>query len=76
MTSNDIESALDSVIVLVESLTKEVAELVRDTKGNVLPQYRQEVLRRADELISASRDMRQSFDKSRDKSATVDPQEP
>jgi len=76
MTSNDIESALDSVIVLVESLTKEVAELVRDTKGSVLPQYRQEVLRRADELISASRDMRQSFDKSRDKSATVDPQEP
>ena len=76
MTSNDIESALDSVIVLVESLTKEVAELVRDTKGNVLPQYRQEVLKRADELISASRDMRQSFDKSRDKSATVDPQEP
>jgi len=76
MTSNDIESALDSVIVLVESLTKEVAELVRDTKGSVLPQYRQEVLKRADELISASRDMRQSFDKSRDKSATVDPQEP
>ncbi len=70
MTNADIETVLSKLVAVTNALSKEVAELVRDTKGNVLQQYRQEVLKRADGLVAASLELRQAFDKAQGTAGT------
>jgi phage-related minor tail protein len=60
---DDIKQVLGSMVLLLESLAKETADLVDDSAGRIDRPYVDAVRQRASELRSASSDMRKVADK-------------